>query len=186
MTGLIDHFESALGPIRAGWTVDANGTRLPFQIARFEGGPIADMGTLVTLGYSDYRLRLAHSRIRQELMIFARPQWIPTNLPGILQQVALKAIDADLAIGVSEVLERRGELIPGTGMVALYAISPVYFPDAFHVFSSESHEDVFLIWLVPITRKEVEFVHAYGSEEFEAMLENVDPDLLDLSRESVV
>lgn len=186
MTGLIEHYELSLGPIRAGWTVDANGVRLPFQIVQFDGGPIEDMGTLVTLGYSNYRLRLAHSRIRQELMLFARPKWIPANLPGILQQVALKAIDADLAIGVSEVLERRGELIPGTGMVALYALPPVYFPDDFHVVSSALHEDIFLVWLVPITQKELNFVRTYGSEEFETTLETVDPDLLDLSRESVV
>ena len=74
MTGLIEHYELSLGPIRAGWTVDANGVRLPFQIVQFDGGPIEDMGTLVTLGYSNYRLRLAHSRIRQELMLFARPK----------------------------------------------------------------------------------------------------------------
>ena len=45
---------------------------------------------------------------------------MPGSLPGIVQQVALKAIEADLAIGVSEVLERRGAIVAGTRMTALY------------------------------------------------------------------
>ena len=111
---------------------------------------------------------------------------MPGSLPGIVQQVALKAIEADLAIGVSEVLERRGAIVAGTRMTALYALPPIYFPDEFHVYESSSGEQVYLVWLVPITAAEASFVREQGHEAFEDILEKVDPDLLDLSRESCV
>lgn len=186
MSGLVEHLESTLGPIRGGFANDADGVRLPFQIAQFDGGPIADMVTLVSLGFSEHRLRHAHSRIRQELLLAARPRFMPGNLPGIVQQVALKAIESDAAIGVAEVLERRGEIVAGTSMTALYALPPVYFSDDFHVHQSSSGEQVFIVWLVPITAAEASFVREQGHEAFEDMLEKLDPDLLDLSRASIV
>ncbi len=87
MAGLIEHLEASLGPTRGGFTIDADGARMPFQIAQFDGRPVADMVTLVTLGFGEYRLRLAHSRVRQELLFAARPRFTPGSLPGIVQQV---------------------------------------------------------------------------------------------------
>ncbi len=62
----------------------------------------------------------------------------------------------------------------------------MYFPDEFHVYRSPSGEQVFIVWLVPIRAAEASFVRAQGHDAFEDMLENVDPDLLDLSCESIV
>lgn len=92
MTGLITHLESHLGPITGGRVTDADGIRVPFQVVRFDGGPVPGTVTLMTLGLSEKPLLLAHSRIRQELIISVHARCMSPNLPGVLQQVGIEVI----------------------------------------------------------------------------------------------
>src|SRR5690349_20286306 len=99
MSDLVHHLEAHLGAISAGWSQDAEGRSLPFQVALFEKGPIPGTRTLTTLGLSDSRLRLGEGgkRVRQELVILVREQFGYGNVPGVLQQMASEALAKDKA-----------------------------------------------------------------------------------------
>jgi hypothetical protein len=87
----------------------------------------------------------------------------------------------------------RGEVIgpytklplSNTKMTALYASHPVIFDDDLAVFEGSDPPTVF-VWLFPIHTEEAEFKQKHGWSEFEDILVEKDPDLLDIQRESVV
>lgn len=182
---LIAHCESHLGPIVTGWVDDENGTRLPFQVAEFAKSPIDGASVLCTLGLSKIPLRVGDStrRLRQELVMMFRDADGRRNLPAILQQVGMKAIELDLACYPGDVIGPKNALQAGASVSALYVTLPVYLPDSFQVCHEES---TVFAWLVPITKSEADFVRARGRDEFENALEAADPDLLDFSREGIV
>jgi hypothetical protein len=70
-------------------------------------------------------------------------------------------------------------------MESLYCAAPVCFPHGLSVYTGFA-EPFVLVWLVPITVAETEYVRNYGWREFETLLELEDPDLSDLGRPAVV
>ena len=188
MSKLVEHFERYLGPIQKGWSKEADGQLLPFQVILMGGGPIAGAQVLLTLGLSDRALRVGNTskRLRQELMFMFRESDGPRNLPGVLQHVALEALAKDQAYGVGDVLGPRRELRMGSTLEALFVAPPVYLPDSFHVFRAAGSDPVVVGWLVPIAASEAAFVKSRGSSGFEDELERFDPDLLDFNRKAIV
>ena len=67
-------------------------------------------------------------------------------------------------------------------MEALYAAIPLYFSDEFASFR-EGDREVVMVWLVPVSRTEAEFVRTHGWGRFEDELTRTNPDLLDVHRE---
>lgn len=63
---------------------------------------------------------------------------------------------------------------------------PVYFPDSFHTFDGVGDVSIIQAWLIPITFNEANFIKQNGWEEFEDMLVNVDPDLINFKRASFI
>jgi hypothetical protein len=179
---LVTHVESFLGPIDVGWTKDADGEPMPFQVARFtelETGWVAFM----TIGLSAHRLRsrVSEKTIRQELLILVPPTHRDGPLPGILQQVGNMALDSHHALLRGDVVGPYGKLLDGTDMEALYVAPPTIFPDDFAVYEG-SAGDVVIAWLIPIHHSEAHFVHRNGWSKFENRLLAADPDLLDVRR----
>jgi hypothetical protein len=187
MSDLIHHFEGYLGPIEVGWK-DSDGSAWPFHVVRFSGGPIQNTVTYSTLGLSETALQspVSEKQIRHELLIMVRSRYADRNIPAILHQVGTEAIATGRPYLRGDVLGPRGTLVRGTDMAALYVSLPVYLPDAFDTYKSPEGIPVVLAWLIPITGTEAHFLHANGWQEFEESLCNLEPDLLDLSRPSVV
>ncbi|MET7355502.1 suppressor of fused domain protein [Streptomyces mirabilis] len=67
-------------------------------------------------------------------------------------------------------------------MTSLYAGLPVYFDDDFFSVTIENGSDVAIVWLIPITDQETDFIREKGWEAFEDALVRQDPDLLDPAR----
>jgi Suppressor of fused protein (SUFU) len=187
MSHLIGHLESELGRIEAGWR-DSGGTKWPFYVLRFRGGPIDDCVTYCTLGISEIPLKspMSDKLIRHELFMMARPVFCDRNIPALLHQVGMEAIASGRARLRGELIGPRGTLVHGAGMAALYVTSPVYHPDSFACYSPPGNAARVIAWLVPITLAEALYVKAEGWESFELKLSEVDPDLLDLNRPSIV
>lgn len=188
MAPLINHCETHLGAILSGWTRDAAGGELPFQVVMFEKSPIPGVRVVCTLGLSDVSLRVGSSgtrRLRQELTAMFRDDEGPRNFPGILQQLASEAIDKDTAYAPGDVIGPRGELRSGATVSAIYTALPVYLPDSFQVCRL-TPEPVVFAWMVPITDAEAAFIRSCGRSAFEAALAAADPDLLDTSRVSII
>lgn len=187
MSGLIHHLETHLGRIVGGWSQDAEGGKLPFQVVLFDKSPISGTKVLATLGLSAASLRLGDSgkKVRQELVMLFREAFGYRNLPGIMQQVGLTAIKKGKAYSAGEVIGPRGELVTGTQLEALYVAVPVYLPDDFHVYRPRAGDPIVFGWLVPITAKEASFVRDRGWAAFEEELERQNPDLLEFGRTSM-
>ena len=184
---LIKHCEDHLGSIVGGWSTDAAGARLPFQVALFEKSPLRDVRVLCTLGLSNVPLRVGDGprALRQELLAMFREPAGPGVWPGVLQRVGMEALEKQLAYVPGDVVGPRQELHPGATVSALYTAVPVYLPESFHVCRSTAHPIVFA-WMVPITEAEAAFVRARGRDAFEDALKTVDPDLLDTTRRPIV
>jgi hypothetical protein len=187
MRTIIEHLEDVLGPIAAGWSSDADGRKLPVQIALFTRGPIAGTHALATIGLSNHTLSLGdHGKtVRQELVMLFREQDGPRNLPGVMLQVAMSAFEAHRGYLRGEVIGPRGALFANSSYEALYVAIPVYFPYSFHIFQPEAGAPVVFAWLVPITHGEAHFVQRRGWKLFEEQLEAHDPDLVAADRPGI-
>ena len=71
--------------------------------------------------------------------------------------------------------------MPGATLEAMYAASPVVYPDGFAVFERSEPPTVF-VWLIPIDAEEAELIDSHGWSWFEDQLEAQQPDLFDLRR----
>jgi hypothetical protein len=186
VTHLPQHLERFLGPIEAGVRGD-DSTPNGVQVVHFgDGTPFAGVTTSATLGLSNHHLGQANGRsLHQELLMHVPTTRQPSNLAGVLFQVAAELLARGRGLGRGEVLGPRGVLFPDTDMTALVAAAPVYLPDAFAVCDTPA-APVVLTWLIPLTDLEARFATEHGWPELEDLFVRKNPDLTDLTRASVV
>ena len=186
MTTLVEHFETHLGRIISGWSVDEDGRDVPFQVILLPAGPIENANVLATLGLSNVPMRVHGSSrwLRQELMLMFRSSDGPQNLPVLLQQVALRALSQTTAYAIGEVVGPLGGLRHGSQLDAFVVAPPVYLPDSFHTFRGKP-DPVVIGWLVPISAGEASVVRSKGYPALEEAFQRTDPDLLDFHRPTV-
>ena len=185
--GLPDHLERFLGTIRGGWTTDADGRKMPFNVAEFPNGPRSDTVTFSTLGLSKVPLHAQTERthVYEELLIIVPETLRVGPVPGVLQQIGREAMAKQRAVLRGDVIGPRGPLFSaGSPMEAFYAANPICFPEDFASYR-EADRDVVLVWLIAISRNEAEFVHTHGWSRFEDELMKADLDLTDLRRRTL-
>lgn len=188
MVNYTKFLEKYLGEIEYGWSKDSEGKDLSFQVVKYKGGPFPGCVTYSTLGLSREKLisPVSGKQIRHELIFVSYSDFGDQNIPGILQQVAQLAIESKTAYLQGDVIGPYGKMFEGLEMEALYVTLPVYFPESFFVFSGENNIQIVQAWLIPITFKEANFIKKNGWEKFEDLLEELDPDLIDFSRSSII
>ena len=183
--GLPQHLEKFLGPIQGGWSHDADGRKMPFAVVDFAGGPRPGTATFSTLGLSKIPLhaQMEGMHVYQELVIVVPGSLRVGPVPGILQQIGQEAIAKGQALPRGTVIGPRGPLFSkAPRMEAFYAATPVCFPDQFAMYR-EQDRNVVMVWLIPISAAEAEFVRARGWSQFEDELTRANPDLIDVERE---
>lgn len=185
MSDLPAHLEQHLGPITGGWSNSTEGDPLGVTLARFAGAPVAGASTYCTLGMSSVPLELDDRRVRHELLAACWDRCFVSGLGGLLAGLSLQVTDRGVALRRGEVLRFGGPLFEGTQASALYAAEPAYFPPGLGVWRGSDPPTV-IVWLVPIYDAEAEFVAEHGWDAFENLLQEGDPDLLDLQRAPVV
>ena len=187
MKTITQHIEQYLGQIEHGWTKNADGEILPFQVAACKNGVIKDVTAFVTLGVSRIELvsPVSLKPIRQELLMTARSEYDAFGMPNILQQLAIEAVRSGTAYLRGDVIGPRGSIFKGSSIEAFYVTIPTYYPESFSVFKESEKNHIVLAWLVPISSEEAQYVRSHGWNAFESLLEINGPDLLDLKRESV-
>lgn len=180
---LVQHLEQHIGKILHGWSTDARGNHVAFQVVQLEN--VLGVNAYSTLGLSKYSLqsRVTRKSIRSELIMLCRDGG--DSIPGVLQQVGQELVNQEKALLRGDVIGPKNALIPGSQLRALYASIPVYLPDSFGRCEAEQGPVVF-IWLIPISLPEVEYVRNRGWDAFEKVLQKQDPDLTDFFRQSVV
>jgi Suppressor of fused protein (SUFU) len=180
MAALIRHFETHLGQM-------AGGVKLAerLSVAEFPNQPIEGISVFATIGLSHHILSLPSGKpCRMELVFCCYDRFRQAALSA-LDTVASQILATHSALDEGAVVRRSGSLWPGSSLTALLVYSPVYFPDTFHVDRSSSPPTV-IAWLIPITSQELGIVEKHGWDKLETMLEELDPDLFDLERPSIV
>jgi hypothetical protein len=188
MDNFIQFLEHHLGTIECGWNQDDRGERLPVQIAKYSKGPFSGTKTFSTLGLSKVPLTsyVSRKQIWQELIFISYSNIGNLNIPALLTQVSQMALDSRTAFLRGEVIGPYGPIFEDSNLEALYVTGPGYFPDSFDAYKVDDKKTIIMAWLIPITSKEAEFIKQKGWEEFEDKLVELDPDLIDFKRESII
>jgi Suppressor of fused protein (SUFU) len=183
---LVGHLESHLGAIIEGWSEAEKGSQPPFQVVRFEDQPMKGTATFTTLGLSNVILgQHSKSSIRLELVFCCYDRFITWDIPKLLTSIGNQILLSKEAYMRGQVLGPAGPLFKDCSLEALYCARPVYFPETFQEYQS-TNPSTFFVWLIPITKREATYVGLEGWSQFEDILVEKNPDLLDLERESVV
>jgi hypothetical protein len=188
MDNFIQFLEKHLGPIECGWTKDENGQEHSVGIVKYNEGPFLGTKTYSTLGLNKHSLtsHVSGKEISQEVIFVSYAEFGDQNIPAILQQVSKIALKSGNAFLRGDVIGPYGSLFEDSNLEALYVTIPVYFPDSFAIFKEADMKSIVMAWIIPITSKEAEFIRQNGWEEFEDKLEELDPDLINFYRESIV
>ena len=184
---VLERFEAELGQLAVGWSRNADGVQMPFQILRFDNAPSRGAATFATLGISSQLLQSEKSgrEIRQEYLMTCLEEQRDWNIPAVLQQIGSESTRRRRAILRGEVLGPRGPLFPGSDVTALYAAIPVYFSDALHSVTVGVGKEVVLVWLLPLHTSEAAWIRRVGWRGFEERLAETHLDLCDLRRPAV-
>lgn len=125
--------------------------------------------------------------LRQELLVASSNDGdIPAFIFDVLQHVTTAALQAGQAYAARSLVKVPWRTPDGSKIAGFYVASPIYYPDALHVFEPPGRDPILIAWLVPITRPEGVLVLDSGWEALEERLVESDPDLLDWGRASVV
>jgi len=178
----IEHLEHHLGPIHNGATLCEG-----VLGAQFLARPFAESTTFMSVGLSHHVFQQSNGNpLRIEFLVACHNKFVDAFNPmSILADLCEQAISLHSVPPRGTVIGPRGKFFETTMMEALYCASPVYFDDALSPFV-RLQEPVIIVWLVPITPDEAAYVETHGWSAFEDRLEEVNPDLLDLKRVSVV
>ncbi len=152
----------------------AHGNKL--LLYEYPAQPCEGATTIVSLGLSECPVHLP-----QEILFCTYNQFLSDEVFKLLGAVALQAIDSTIKFSRGDILGPAGPLLSTTQMEAFYVTLPTYFdPSLAQVVTGQTAISVY--WLIPIYKSEVSIVSSRGWDLFETLLEEHDPDLLDLSR----
>ena len=114
----------------------------------------------------------------------------PAPDPALVEMLAAVAIvnaDAHPGLGVGSLLALGRPWTAASPADHLLVLPPYPFGPGFEVFEDEESERrVVVLWLVPITGAEAQFVRAEGCEAFEELLEGSGADVVDPARAPIV
>ncbi len=185
-TSLVSYIERVLGEPDVGSMLTDAAQAQRYFVTRFANTPIPGATTFMTLGLSEHRLTQPDGSIRQELVFAHYDRFQHMESAKLITSVARECLESHRALLHGDVLGPAGPLCVDTEMQALYCCPPVYFDDRLRVFEEDGFEPTVFVWLVPIWKQEANFVRSQGHRRFEDLLEEKDPDLLDLKRTSIV
>jgi hypothetical protein len=189
---LAQHIEKYLGTIQSAWTRSAERKEMPFHVLKCSGGMVDEATAFCTFGLSDFAMQpLAPHEpewIRHELMILVPQSFGDRNIPVLLQQLGLRALNRDKAYAPGDIASGEGEIFKGLPFTAFFTAFPNSLPDEFRVYDppDRPRESVAFLWMIPVTPSEADFVKTNGGEKFEEILEAENADMVDLGRDAFV
>lgn len=181
---LLEHYEQHLGHVKSHFGGREAGQG--FRILGFKDTPFHGCETVVTYGLAKHVLQGAVGpAVRQELVMCGFPDDI-MHLAGAMSAVGERLAETQTPLKHGEILGPWGALAPESPMEAVLCASPWYWKDDAFGRCKGQQPDVLMVWLVPISAAEAAWCQQEGIEEFEALINAADPELLDLHRESLV
>ena len=181
------HLERHLGGIRVlSQLPEAAGEEVPFAVATFADRPSPGAVTYSTLGLGDHLVAdLDGSRLAYELLVACQAGFGGDDLILFLMTIGREVLRRGEPLLEGTVLDLGRPLVRGASVEAVLVFEPVYFPESLALCEATNPRTA-LVWLVPLVRREVDFVAEHGFEALTDRFLAVDPDLLDWRRESAV
>jgi hypothetical protein len=180
--GIREHYDRILGTPLDRYTVrysrDA-GQHLAIYV--YADQPCAGAVALITAGLS---LAPLHG-FNEELVFLCYNNYYTAELIKLLGWVATEVAESQHPLYQGQVVPPAGPLLSSTEMEALYTAAPVYLPAALWPIRFGQRE-IPIMWLIPIYTSEAKWITSHGPDDFESLLVEQDPDLLNLTRPSVV
>ena len=166
-----------------GWSADTRAAQLPFQTLLFLSPPFRDCVGYATLGLSDQvlRSRVTSKLLRLELFMILRERQ-QDGAAKAMQLLGAELLRSGSAVLRGDTVRLPTSLCAGSSLDVLYASSPVYLPEGFAECDLGDGLKCAIVWLVPISLTEANYVRSHGREAFESELIAQDPDLLDVER----
>jgi len=177
---VLDHFERYLGESAGGWSQDAAGVRLPFDVLSFTDAPHAGATSYATAGLSASALRSPKKTVRMELILAMPAGQAFADAVRVLVRVGEEVLARKQALLRGDVV-KLGEVFSGSQVNSVYAAVPVYYPDGMSQF-----DGIAVGWLIPVFDSEAKYVKRHGWQAFEDRFVAADPDLVDLRRSPMV
>jgi hypothetical protein len=166
-----------------GWTLPESSNGV--QVVRFRGRPVATASTCVTIGLSRHILQMPGGReVRQELAFTAYDHFNAEGIASFLLTFSDHIVKKHAALLRGQVVGPSDPIISGISLNAVYVAIPVLFDDSFATFDNTSPPTVF-VWALPLHTSEANYVRYNGWNALEDLLEEKDPDLLDLNRQPI-
>jgi hypothetical protein len=181
---LFAHLEKHIGTIETGWKMQT--VTPPVMIAKIVDRPMESTVTFATLGLSSRRLHQhgGGNDLRQELLFASADLDDDESIVALLMSIVADVIERNHALHSGQVLGPAGPILDGVKAEALFATSPVYFPDELQSYRGFDTPLIFA-WLMPIMRSEAAFIAEHGPEAFETLLDEQYPNLLDPNRDAL-
>jgi hypothetical protein len=155
------------------------------HVLRYQTGERGEITTYVTLGLAELVVRQEHGNIRQELLFECHERFATDAWESVLTFVAGRVALDGAAVPAFEVVDLDPTLQKVTGVAALLCYTPIYHSPALQVIPRTKPPTV-LVWLVPLHRSEAALARREGWEALAGVLEERQPDLLNLKRRPVV
>jgi len=182
----LDHLESFLGPAHhVHRAADAEGEVFPFDIAEFQDQPGPGITTYLTVGLSEERFPVPEGGfVRHELLLSVPDAFAGEEGLRLLFHVGEVIRQQPEGISLGLVLDLHGPILPGARSEGFFFYDPMYFPAEFGRVTRHG-EETLLAWLVPVTRDELDYLSQHDTAAFDQLLEAQNPDVLDLTRDSL-
>lgn len=162
----------------------ADGSPLAVEIRRYVDRPQPRAVTYVTFGLHEPPLSAKHGQpIRQELVFSHWSHNLGVDGPGMLHGIAVELRRRAQALLQGQALVQASW--PGYRVDALYVTPPPYFPESFDLCPG-TVPPTMLVGLLPIDAAERSYLEREGWSRFEDLLVERNPNLLDLSRASLL
>ena len=183
---LFQHVERYLGSVNASWVDTIEGKKCSFQIVRCTGR-VADTVFFCTLGLSDHPFAHQPSAFRHELLIAVPKTFGTRNVPPLLQQLGMIAIERSRPFFEGDVMLGKNPVFVEWPFRGFLASRPcVIEDDAFAECTREDGQRIHFVWMAPLYQEEIEFVREHGLGPLEDLFIEKRIDLVDLNRKPAV
>jgi hypothetical protein len=178
-----DHIETYLGridPTAGYWRWSHSGGDM-LQLLCFPECPQTGAKTICTLGLGRHEFCSPKGHTRQELLLAAHDRFICDELAATVASLAMRALEAHVALKFGEVFGPAGPLLPGSTLEAMLCLPPDPYPPSFAV-CLETNSPTKFLRLMPISADEASEVRQSGTFNLLRRWKSDGTNLLDLAR----
>ena len=159
------------------------------SILRYEDAPFVGATSFVSCAanqpISAMEDRGQQSHISQELVFAIKTQQCNDQTVQVFAALMEWLREQDAAFRYGEVIGPLDALFPDTDKQSLYVAMPTYFEEEL-AFCHATQPPTMFVWLVPVTEAERKYIVENGSDAFEVLLDEKNPDATDLKRACLV